>query len=306
MPALAPGEASIARAGDAYVLRAAPAAAGRICVAAQPGASCEVGTSLFEHESPPAGTSRMIAGRTMYAVAIAGDRLTLKVTARRRWQATGGADSPAAKPGVRQTWADEDPWRWPLPASPALTAALALLAAALLAAWVSLRRWGFLPHSALAFAVCAAAVGAAAVAYAAGPRLGVGWSLGLASAAVLTAVVLLERRGWVWASFALLGPMLLAGLAQQMQLGIQAADTGGWLYLQKTAALAALAALAWQAWAWWLRGRVGSGRRQPWPVQRLEALLVLVALPDERLGLGVVMGDVFINGGDQIGHAGPA
>jgi cell division protein FtsW len=278
VPALAPGEASIARAGDAYVLHASPAAARRICALAQPGVSCEDGTSLFEHELPLAGTTRMIAGRTVYAVAIAGDRLTLTVMARGRWQATGGAESPAAEPGVRQTWADEDRWRWPLPASPALTAALALLAAALLAAWVSLRRWGFLPHAALAFAVCTVAVGAAAAAYVAGPRLGVGWSLGLASAAVLAPVVLPERRGWVWASFALLGPMLLAGLAQQMQLGIQAADTGGWIYLQKTAALAALAAFAWQAWAGWLRARAGDNRRQPWPAHRLEALLVFVAL----------------------------
>lgn len=275
---LAPGDASIARVDDAYVLRAAPAAARRICVPPRPGASCEDGASLFEHELPLAGTTRLIAGRTVYAVAITGDRLTLAVTARGRWQATSAAESPATEPGVHQTWAEEDHWRWPLPASPALTAALALLAAALLAAWVHSRRLGFVPHAAFAFAVCVVALGAAAAAYAAGLRLGVGWSLGLASAAVLAPVVLPERRGWVWASFALLGPMLLAGLMQQIQLGIQAADTGGWIYLQKTAALAALAAFAWQAWAWWLRGRVGSGRRQPWPVHRLEALLVLVAL----------------------------
>jgi len=278
VPGLAPGDASIARVDDAYVLRAAPAAARRICVPARPGASCEDGASLFEHELPLAGATRMIAGRTVYAVAITGDRLTLAVTARGRWQASGGGVSPTAEPGVRQTWAQEDRWRWPLPASPALTAALALLVAALLAAWVRLRRWGFLPHAAFSFAVCVVMLGAAAVAYAAGPRLGVGWSLGLVSAAVLAPVVLPERRGWVWASFALLGPMLLAGLAQQMQLGIQAADTGGWIYLQKTAALAALAAFAWQAWARWLRARAEGSRRHRWPVRRLEALLVCVAL----------------------------
>jgi cell division protein FtsW len=275
LPRLPPGAVSVHREGAAYVLRAQPQTAMQVCALAAGMPPCAAGTRLFEAELPLADATRLIAGRTVFAVALAGERLTLTPLARAGWR---GDDADAATPGLVRHWIAEDLWRWPFEVTPWLAAALGALGAALLAAWARQRRRGLSPTSALALGWSVVGAGAAGLAYLAGTRLGVGWSLLLGSAAVLAPAALPDRRTWVWGSFAALGLMAVAGLFNQLALGTQAADAGGWGYLQRTAALAALAGSVWLAIAYVQQAPAAvAGRVRRGPLDPAEGRLLALA-----------------------------
>lgn len=286
----APGDVWIARDGADYVLRATPDAARRVCPQTTAGTPCSAGASLFEQSIPFNNVTRLVVGRTHFAVSTQSDQLVLDALERTQWlpmdanppvlpSAKNGAGS---SPMLQWSFRGEDFWSWPLAISPLTTLALAGLALAGLVALIHVRRWGSTQLQSVCMAVAVVATFVSLLTFrtgAAANPLGVGVSLALVSCALVSVTFLPVRSLWAWGSYALMSLMVVAGLATQLQLGLQAADIGGWRYFQKTAALASFAITCGFSIALTLLSvRSGKSRIKPWRMHVLEWALVVLAV----------------------------
>lgn len=291
-PGLQPGALQVLRRDGAYFLQGQAAATRQVCLQGQAADVCATGHSLYEQATPLLGVSHMVAGRTRFAVSVQGDLLSLRPVRRAGWlpadaQAPvvkvsapfGAAVSAGVPPVLRWQLTAASAWRWPSAMPPTLAAALAFALAVVVALVAHVRRWGLRPVAGLALGLSLVLSAASVWAFLQGTALGDGWSLALVSLALVSVAVLPVRTGWAWLSQALVALMVLAGLALQLQLAAQSLDSGGWAYVQKTAAMAAMGLWAAQALAWWLQG-LGSRntRLQPPGVTTLELALVVPAL----------------------------
>jgi len=301
---IAAGEVWVTRDGAGYSLRASADAARRVCPQAALGTPCSPGASLFEQVVPLNNVTRLVVGRSQFGVAIQQDKLTLSALERTQWLALDAApplvpivDSSVAEDAKLQwSLAHEDLWHWPLPMSPALTLAMAVLATAVMAAYFHVRRWGFTQPQALGVAAAAVTTLISFASFllaVSGHPLGIALCLAQVCVALALVMLLPTQSLWVWGSYALMALMLVAGLAAQLQLGLQALDIGGWKFLQKTSALASTALFGCFTLALLMSSvQRGNKRIKAWRGDTLEwALAILAVLALMMLALEAVFGD---------------
>lgn len=297
VPGLGPGGVRLQQIDGRFRLDADAASSRRVCVPENPvvPGHCPRGRSLFERQVALAEVDRLVVGRTTYDVVGLADStpqsklrpepsaVRLVPLRRAGWQESRpDAPSRGVEPDARvaRSFAALSPWRLPTPLGD--PQGLVWGAALLFAAWAGLAAWAHVGRLRLGAGRAVGWAGSltlavtSALAFAAGGRLGEAWTLLLVTAAVLMLGLVPVRGGWAWASQGLMALMLCCGLALQMQLAAQAADTGGWAYFQKTGALAAAGLAGLALLGWWLRD--ASALRRPL-VPSEAAAEVLLALP---------------------------
>lgn len=266
------GELHLSRTAQGFVLQAQAETARRVCLSEPVQGICPAGASLHEQAQRLEPGLRVTLGRTTMLTELEGTRLTWTVLARGGWvpedaqapqpflDKPDGVHAQLAQPSIEWHKTRHALWRLPamlehVPMAWAAGGAMVLLAV------VSL----FFQHvlktshgSALGLTVAVMLLLGSLALWALGAKASPGLSLGGVGLAMASLVWLPGATGWRWASHAMLATMLLIGLALQWALGLQAADTGGWMYFQKTAAFGALGLTALGVMAWWQAARQNS------------------------------------------------
>ena len=276
--ALEPGVVWVEKRQGVFRLRANSSASRRVCVAPDPDDQCASGGFLHEQGAPLAGVSNLVVGRAEFATAIRDDQLILTATSRMEWLpptlARERAEALGAR-GIAWTLQTEDALRWPgMGANPYLLAVALAGLMGLVAVLVRALRvfLGVKPAVGAAGSSVGVVVGFlwavfAGLLFFSGNQWGAAWYL----LAMLGGGVLLSLAPWrgflVWMVLAGAGSLMLAGGAAQFGLALQAPDSGGWRFFQKTAAAAGTTLAVWGALVFWselcrLRaGRVGRAGR---------------------------------------------
>ncbi len=273
-PALEPGAVWVEKHQGDFRLRATAPASRRVCVAPGSDGQCAAGGFLHEQEATLAGVSRLIVGRAEFAVRTIDDHLILKPTGRMEWLppvlASERAEALRAQ-GIEWRLQTEDALAWPGQGlvSNVYLAAAGLLGGGLLLVLANVVRWqaGVKPRTGgflYALGVLAGMLWGAfgIIAFFLGGHWGAVWYLVL----ILGGGVLLCLTPWrgllVWLVLAGAASLMLAGVAAQFGLGLQAPDSGGWRFFQKTAAAAGATLAAWSVLIFWGNLRaLRAGRR---------------------------------------------
>jgi cell division protein FtsW len=302
VPGLEPGAVWAERGSQGFVLRATAAAGRAVCVLPQAGDAtlCARAGLLHEQGVPLDTVSRLVVGRAQYLVSIDGDRLHLQPFARMAWMPPALAQEQAKQlraAGIVWTLRPEDAWRLPafLDFLANLhwqigVAAAALLATAILALaarrCAGARRQPGSNSAALGVVVSLAWLGLGGFGFIFASTLGNGWFL-LSVAGSVLLLTLIPWCGFLpWINLAGAVMLMFIGLTTQFSLGLQASDSGGWLYFRKAAAALTLIIPAWVALAFWIRLR--ALRPTPrWRTQELPGWWSLAAKESMVWGLAL-------------------
>lgn len=298
--AMPQGELRLARTAKGYAMEAHSNAARRVCLSTPEKGICPVGASLYEQAMRLENGLRVTLGRTSMLTELEGQRLVWTVVGRGGWVPTDAqppqpfqdnsvrAQAEAAQPTIQ--WHKTAYSLWSLPGlleqvQPVWAAGMVVVLLGFLT--LLLQHALRTTHgSALGLALSVLLMIGAAALWGLGATASPGLGLLVVGVAMASVAGLPGPTGWRWASHAMLATMLLMGLALQWALGLQSADTGQWLYFQKSAAFGALGLSALGVLAWWQAAREDSVvPLRPPDMLVWEALLVVVGL-SALLGLG--------------------
>lgn len=264
LPALEPGAVWVEKYKDEFRLRASASASRLVCVVADADGQCAPGGFLHEQAVTLDGVTNLVVGRAEFAVKTLDDRLILRAISRMEWLSPEAAQERAEAlrtKGINWRLQSENALAWPgpwdLPPVYQLAAALACVGVVLILA--NVLRWlaGVKRNAGGLWNALGALLGMlwmvfGMVVFFSGGHWGAAWYL----LAMLGGGVLLSLTPWrgllLWLVLAGAASLMLAGVAAQFGLGLQAPDSGGWRFFQKTAAAASVTLAAWSALIFWI------------------------------------------------------